>query len=131
MGYLGTLRKSAINGKLKLQFQLFQQFRTFTLSLQTVKYKSFVRLSKVQESANTLNLFLGECKLSEERITEEELKKLQHLIFLCRSKAAQFISLIPTQQDANKALLDYLKELAKKYNCDYKDIMTDGTIVRK
>jgi len=68
--------------------------------------------------------------MSEERITEEETKKLQHLIFLTKSKASQFISLIPDQQTANQHLLDYLHDLAEKYNCDYKEIMISGRIVR-
>lgn len=66
-----------------------------------------------------------------ERITDEELKRLQGFIFRCQSKAAQFVSLIPTQEDANKNLIDYLKELAQKYHCDYKEIMADGAIVRE
>lgn len=65
-----------------------------------------------------------------ERISEDEVKQLQHYIFLCRSKAAQYGSLIPSQEDANKNLLDYLKELAEKYNCDYRQIMADGEIKR-
>lgn len=65
-----------------------------------------------------------------ERITGEELKHLQHLIFLCRSKAAQFLSLIPTQSDANESLINYLKSLADKYRCDYKEIMANGEILR-
>lgn len=63
------------------------------------------------------------------RITDKELKKLQYLIFRCRSKAAQFFSLTPSQEDANRSLLDFLKELGRKYNCDYKKIMSNGEIL--
>ena len=66
-----------------------------------------------------------------ERISEDELRQLQHHIFLCRSKAAQYASLIPSQEDANKSLTNYLKKLAKKYNCDYKQIMVNGDIKRE
>jgi len=65
-----------------------------------------------------------------EKISDEETKQLQHLIFLCRSKASQFVSLIPDQQTANENLLNYLKELAVKYRCDYTEIMADGEIRR-
>ena len=67
--------------------------------------------------------------MSKRTITEEELKRLQYLVFRCQSKAAQFISLTPSQEDANKGLLDFLKELGRKYNCDYKKIMTSGEIL--
>ena len=66
-----------------------------------------------------------------EKISEEETKHLQHLIFTCRSRASQFFSLIPDQETANQNLLKYLNELADKYGCDYKEIMSDGEIVRK
>lgn len=65
-----------------------------------------------------------------EKISDEETKQLQHLIFLCRSKASQLMSLIPDQQTANEILLNYLRELAGKYTCHYKEIMADGEIHR-
>lgn len=65
-----------------------------------------------------------------EKITEEETRQLQHLVFTVQSRSEQFISLIPTQQDANESLLNYLKGLTVKYNCDYKEIMGNGEIVR-
>ena len=66
----------------------------------------------------------------EERITEEELKKVQYLALIAQSRAHQFISLVPSQETANNSLLDYLKELAEKYHCDYKGIMISGAIIR-
>ena len=63
------------------------------------------------------------------RISDEELAKMNQLIFTCQSKAEQFISLLPEgQKTANENLLEYLKELADKYGCDFKDIMGNGEI---
>ena len=65
------------------------------------------------------------------RISDEETKQVQHLMFTCQSKAQQFMSLLlEGQKTANEDLLNYLKELATKYNCDYKEIMGDGEIRR-
>lgn len=66
-----------------------------------------------------------------EKISEEETKQLQHFIFLCQSRASQFSSLIPDQGTANENLLNYLKELAVKYKCDYTEIICDGEIHRR
>lgn len=65
-----------------------------------------------------------------EQVSNEEIKQLQHLIFTVQSKSEQFISLIPDQQTANNILINYLKELAAKYNCDYREIMGNGEIIR-
>lgn len=66
------------------------------------------------------------------KISDEETKRLQHLIFTCQSKAQQFMSLFPEgQKTANDNLLGYLKELATKYSCDYTEIMGDGEIIKE
>ena len=65
-----------------------------------------------------------------ERISDTELKQLQSYIFTCQSRTQQFMSLVPDQGTANANLMNYLKELATKYNCDFKEIMSDGEIKR-